>query len=79
MIATAGFVDSGNTTNTFGHNANVNEFPSNVFSERIDHIMFRPGGFTRYLTNKVVGTDPANRTPGGLWPSDHAGLIVGIG
>jgi endonuclease/exonuclease/phosphatase family metal-dependent hydrolase len=79
IIAGAGFVDSGNTTNTFGHNANVNEFPSNVFSERIDHIMFRPGGFTSHLTNKVVGTDPANRTPGGLWPSDHAGLIVGIG
>ncbi len=79
IIADAGFVDSGNTTNTFGHNANVNEFPSNVFSERIDHIMFRPGWFTSHLTNKVVGTDPANRTPGGLWPSDHAGLIVGIG
>jgi hypothetical protein len=78
-IAGAGFVDSGNTTNTFGHNADLNDFPSNVFSERIDHVMFRPGGFTGLLTNKVVGTDPANRTPGGLWPSDHAGLIVGIG
>ncbi len=41
--------------------------------------MFRPGGFVNYLTNKVVGTDPANRTPGGLWPSDHGGLVVGIG
>ena len=78
-IAGAGFIDSGNRTNTFGHNANVNEFPSNEFSERIDHVMFRPGGFVPYLTNKVVGTDPANRTLGGLWPSDHAGLIVGIG
>ena len=76
-IAAAGFVGSGNTTNTFGHNANVNEFPSNTFGERIDHVLTRPG--FSHLTNKVVGTDPANRTPGGLWPSDHAGLIVGIG
>lgn len=76
-IASAGFVGSGNTTKTFGHNANVNEFPSNVFDERIDHVLTRPG--FGQLTNKVVGTDPANRTPGGLWPSDHAGLIVGIG
>lgn len=78
-IAGAGFVDSGNTANTFGHNADLNDFPSNTFTERIDHVMFRPGGFTSYLTNKVVGTDPANRTPGGLWPSDHGGLVVGIG
>lgn len=77
IIASAGFVGSGNTTNTFGHNSDVDEFPSNVFDERIDHVLTRPG--FGHLTNKVVGTDPANRTPGGLWPSDHAGLIVGIG
>ena len=48
-----------------------------MFDERIDHVLTRPG--FGHLTNKIVGTDPANRTPGGLWPSDHAGLIVGIG
>ena len=31
-------------SNTFGHNANVNEFPSNVFTERIDHVMLRAAG-----------------------------------
>jgi hypothetical protein len=42
--------------------------------------MTRPGA-VGLLTNKVVGTDPANRTPapGFLWPSDHGGLVVGIG
>ena len=78
IIASAGFVDSGNTVNTFGHNADLLDFPSNVFTERIDHVMTRPG-VVHFLSNKVVGTDPANRTPGGLWPSDHGGLIVGIG
>ena len=78
IIASAGFVDSGNTVNTFGHNADLLDFPSNAFTERIDHVMTRPGA-VGLLTNKVVGTDPANRTPGGLWPSDHGGLIVGIG
>ena len=78
IIQSAGFVDSGNTANTFGHAANLLDFPSNVFTERIDHVLTRPG-VVKFLTNKVVGTDPANRTPGGLWPSDHGGLVVGIG
>ncbi len=78
IIQSAGFVDSGNTVNTFGHAGNLLDFPSNVFTERIDHVLTRPG-VVKLLTNKVVGTDPANRTPGGLWPSDHGGLVVGIG
>ena len=78
IIAGAGFVGSGNTANTFGHDADLLDFPSNVFGERIDHVLTRPGA-VGLLTNKIVGIDPANRTPGGLWPSDHAGLIVGIG
>jgi len=24
----------------------------------------------------IVGGDPANRLPSGLWPSDHAGVVV---
>ena len=26
----------------------------------------------------IVGADPSDRTPGGLWPSDHAGLVATI-
>jgi len=77
IITGAGFVGSGNTTNTFGHDADLLDDPSNVFTERIDHVLTRPS--FGVLTNKVVGNDPSNRTPGGLWPSDHGGLIVGIG
>jgi hypothetical protein len=80
IIAGAGFVDSGNTENTFGHNSNVNDFPSNPMTERIDHILTRPGAFG-LLDTKVVGdgSAPVYRTSGGLWPSDHAGVIAGIG
>jgi hypothetical protein len=80
IIAGAGFVDSGNTENTFGHNSSVNDFPSNPMTERIDHILTRPGTYG-LLSTKVVGdgSAPVYRTPGGLWPSDHAGVIAGIG
>lgn len=77
IIAGAGFVDTGNTDNTFGHDADLLDYPSNVFDERIDHILTRPGVFG-LLTTKTVGTDPSNRTPSDLWPSDHAGVIAGL-
>ncbi len=79
IIAGAGFVDTGNTANTFGHAANLLN-PTAIFTERIDHILTRPGTFG-LLTTKVVGTDPANRAPSGaglLWPSDHGGVIAGF-
>jgi len=80
VIGFGGFVDSGNTENTFGHNSNVNDFPSNVFDERIDHVLTRGAAFGP-LTNKVIGdgSAPVYRTPGdGLWPTDHGGLVVGL-
>ena len=82
-IVGAGFTDSGNTTKTFGHAANLLDFPSNTFTETIDHVMTRPS--LPIASTKVVGTDPANRAvsienPSNLlWPSDHGGLIVGLG
>jgi endonuclease/exonuclease/phosphatase family metal-dependent hydrolase len=81
IIIGAGFADTGNTLNTFGHDADLLDFPSNVFGERIDHILTRPSTFG-VLTTKRVGLDPSNRAPSGaglLWPSDHAGVIAGIG
>lgn len=41
--------------------------------ERIDLILFR--GPVRAQRLERVGDAPAARTPGGLWPSDHAGVI----
>jgi endonuclease/exonuclease/phosphatase family metal-dependent hydrolase len=47
-----------------------------VFSarSRIDLVLYR--GPVRAEAAEIVGTDPAKRTPSGLWPSDHAGVVV---
>jgi hypothetical protein len=41
---------------------------------RIDLILYR--GDVSPLSAQVVGNQPADRTPGGLWPSDHAGVVA---
>jgi hypothetical protein len=48
--------------------------PSSVLDERID-VVFSRGVPGRVKAN-VVGNDPADRTPSGLWPSDHAGVVA---
>ena len=41
--------------------------------QRIDHILVRAPGAKRIrASNKVLGDSQNNRTPSGLWPSDHA-------
>ncbi|UCC73825.1 MAG: endonuclease/exonuclease/phosphatase family protein [Gemmatimonadota bacterium] len=42
--------------------------------KRIDYILFR--GALEALSADVVGDDPAERTAGGLWASDHAGVVA---
>jgi hypothetical protein len=50
--------------------------------ERIDHIWVRSNVFadgkqdigTTFMD--VVGDELADRTPSGLWPSDHAGIVA---
>jgi endonuclease/exonuclease/phosphatase family metal-dependent hydrolase len=50
--------------------------PVSILSERID-IVFTRGDFTA-LDTEIVGADPADRTPEGLWPSDHAGVVTTV-
>lgn len=45
---------------------------ASTLSERIDFVLTR-GGITASSANRV-GADPGDRTPSGLWPSDHAGV-----
>jgi hypothetical protein len=48
--------------------------------ERIDQVWIKPapdhygGPYVRGVDAEVTGNQPADRTPGGLWPSDHAGV-----
>ncbi len=52
--------------------------------ERIDQVWIKPapdhygGPYVRGVDADVVGDQPADKTPDGLWPSDHAGVAVGM-
>lgn len=48
--------------------------PVSILDLRVDHVLYR-GGF-RVLAADIVGDNPADRTPSGLWPSDHAGVAA---
>jgi hypothetical protein len=47
---------------------------SHELYSRIDLIVFR--GDITVASARVVGDQPGDRTPGGLWPSDHAGVVA---
>lgn len=73
----AGFVDAwsrahpGDPGLTCCHPSDVRS--DRPFDERIDLVLFR--GPLRAVSATVVGEEQADRTPSGLWPSDHAGLV----
>jgi hypothetical protein len=48
--------------------------PTPTLTTRIDHVLTRPGLVV--FNSHIVGTDQDNRTPTGLWPSDHAGVVA---
>ena len=47
------------------------------FTHTVDHILTKPGAKT--LDSFVTGTDPGERTPSGLWGSDHGGVVSTLG
>ncbi len=44
-----------------------------VFDHTVDHVLTKPGLETKDAF--VTGDDPSERTPSGLWPSDHGGVV----
>lgn len=48
--------------------------PTGVFDQRIDHVLTK--GAIGVSRASLVGLNPFNRTPGGLWPADHAGVVT---
>jgi endonuclease/exonuclease/phosphatase family metal-dependent hydrolase len=48
--------------------------PNSLLSQRIDLILVRGG--IKVVDVRLVGDDPDDRTPSGLWPSDHAGVVA---
>ncbi len=47
--------------------------PGAVFDHTVDHVLTKPGLKTRRAF--VTGDDQGERTPSGLWPSDHGGVV----
>ncbi|MEE6258084.1 endonuclease/exonuclease/phosphatase family protein [Plantactinospora sonchi] len=46
-----------------------------LLDQRVDHVFHRPGRLVA-VSAQLVGEAVRDRTPTGLWPSDHAGLVV---
>jgi len=75
----AGFADAWDAANpadpglTYGHAPDLRN-PAPLPTQRIDYILTRGRWSVENAT--IVGTDPANRTPSGLWPSDHFGMVA---
>lgn len=61
---------------TFGHAEDLRNPDPNLTS-RLDWVMLR--GRVKPLSAGLMGDTPESRTPGGLWPSDHAGVRGRIG
>ena len=47
--------------------------PAAKLDHTVDHVLTKPG--LKTVRARVTGNDPAARTPSGLWPSDHGGVI----
>ena len=62
-----------------GYTSGFNELltdpsPEGALEHRVDHVMTTPG--VGVLASRIYGIDRDNRTPSGLWPSDHAGVAA---
>ena len=75
----AGFKDAWSAThptdlsNTWGHDADLLNTTVNL-TQRLDLVLFRNNLCA--LDADVVGDELSDRTPSGLWPSDHAGVVA---
>lgn len=86
LITHSGFVDAWDAVHPGGHppgytccqltdvGANLTNFKP-LFSQRIDHVFARD---LRVVSVQVIGREQSAKTPDGLWPSDHGGLLVTI-
>lgn len=81
IVIAAGFSDIWNLVHpgaeefTCCHAADLRNAESNLY-ERIDLVLAR-GGISAE-TVEVVGNRPEDKTPSGLWPSDHAGIVAEV-
>jgi endonuclease/exonuclease/phosphatase family metal-dependent hydrolase len=81
LLVSAGFADTWVQANglvagfTHGFGELLNDPDASGFDTRIDHVLTR-GAEAPASKARLTGLDPDNRTPSGLWPSDHAGITA---
>jgi endonuclease/exonuclease/phosphatase family metal-dependent hydrolase len=56
------------------NNSNARDTNADGFDHRIDLILAKPR--LRAIRGQVVGDELRDRAPNGLWPSDHAGVVM---
>jgi hypothetical protein len=63
---------------TSGYSEFVNDADTSAIDHRIDLVLARGahGEAMPADQGRIVGIDPANRSATGLWPSDHAGVVL---
>jgi endonuclease/exonuclease/phosphatase family metal-dependent hydrolase len=71
-VIKAGFKDTSKRQNTCCQDEKLDN-PGSKLTQWIDHIVVRPAA--KVLKTVVVGNKPGDKI-GGLWPSDHAGLVA---
>jgi endonuclease/exonuclease/phosphatase family metal-dependent hydrolase len=74
MVDTWPILHPGDPGFTSGLGDDLNE-PADDLENRVDMVMVRGDGIKPIKSN-LVGNDPRNRTPDGLWPSDHLGHVA---
>jgi endonuclease/exonuclease/phosphatase family metal-dependent hydrolase len=68
----AGFVDTGHSVFTCCQAEKLDN-PVSKLDQWLDHIVARPR--VKAVSSRVFGNRPSDRI-GGLWPSDHAGVVA---
>jgi endonuclease/exonuclease/phosphatase family metal-dependent hydrolase len=65
---------------TSGLSETVDDEDTTDIDHRIDLVLARAGKNedVAFAHGAIVGTDPLNRSPAGLWPSDHAGVVMDV-
>lgn len=84
ILTSAGFVDGwveamdGTPGYTAGQTDDLTNVPSTI-DHTVDYILHNQDGRIDALTGSgdIVGEELDDRTPSGLWPSDHAGVVLG--
>ena len=77
LVDVWGVANPGKNGFTGSQQESVRNVPSTI-NRRIDLIFARDADDFTVLKADVVGESLADRTPSGLWPSDHAGVVASL-